>query len=515
MKVLLELNGCENYSICINRTDRAVVLPFNQVYNEIRKQIKHNITSNTHVFEIFDMDFNEYCIIPSDEHVIRNLSRLRVRPKTVDNESIGLDINRDSNIGHKYSHKIQDEKNELNLSENYINKSDDSVYNEGRKSWTAGDNTSQNVCINSDMNSGSVPAPEPQSPTPPLLSQCKPLIPILLPVSAQIASPLAPGSHPSAPINYLDVVLNSDTFATTGSSPHMPYITFTARVDTVWVTAIKFVDVEKWAVIRLVQILSNKGAKHPDFIVKQMSKSGFNEWDYDMCMNYFHNALKLYTKCLANCPNRETAAAAYPLFNTMHSFVPHFLMTAKECTKLNDLKRLFAAKCCEWLTTTDPTISAAPVAVIVTDNGSASNGTDIAPVVSETLVTTLTTGSALPALSDTVLVSRTPPMNADHYWPNHSVEVNELDELRSISATITVAHIFSFTYLCHSVGQTVKIVGALTADNEDLFWSHVLQLMLDSGYGSLNKSIYRLLFTHHVTKYYVIALKYLPNYSEA
>ncbi|CAG2118183.1 unnamed protein product, partial [Medioppia subpectinata] len=386
------LNGCENYSICSDRTDSAVVLPFNQVYNEIRKQIKHNITSNTHVFE--------YCIIPSDEHLIENLSQLRVRPK----------------------------------------------------SWTSSDNTSLNVCINSDMNSGSVPAPEPQSPTPPLLSQWKPLIPIPLPVSTPILSPLAPGTHPSAPINYLDVELNSDTFATTGSCPHMPYITFTARVGTVWVTAMKFVDDEKWAVIRLVQ-------------------------------------------CLANCPNRETAATVNPLFNTMHSFVPYFLMTAKEYTKLNELKRLFAAKCCEWLTTTDPTIG--------TDNGSASDGTDIAPVVPETLVTTLTTGSALPALSDTFWVSSTPPMSADP-GPKHLVDINELDELLSISATITMAHIFEFTHLCHSVGQAVKIVGALTADNEDWFWSHVSHLMLDSGYGSLNQSIYRLLFTHHVTKYYVI-----------
>ncbi|CAG2116176.1 unnamed protein product, partial [Medioppia subpectinata] len=40
--------------IRIDRTDSAVVLPFNQVYNEIRKQIKHNITKHSHMFESGD-----------------------------------------------------------------------------------------------------------------------------------------------------------------------------------------------------------------------------------------------------------------------------------------------------------------------------------------------------------------------------------------------------------------------------------------------------------------------------
>ncbi|CAG2101958.1 unnamed protein product [Medioppia subpectinata] len=773
MKVLVDLNGCENYSIRIDRTDSAVVLPFNQVYNEIRKQIKHNITKHSHVFEIFDTDFNEYCVIPSDEHVIENLSRLRVRPKTVNNESIGLGINRDSNVGHKYSHKIQYEKNELNLSENYINKSDDSVYNEDRKSWTAGGNTSLNICINSDINSHSVPAPEPQSATPKLPQKLaqnngKPFNvgngmnkmmntgspvsvspPLVVPnghssaaptqanksiISTPIPSLLTPGSHPSAPINYLDVELNSDTFATTGSSPHMPYITFTACVGTVWVIGIMFVDDEHRAFIQLMHILSNNGGNHPDFIVKQMAKSGFDDWDYHKCLNYFYNALELYKKTLANCPNRETAATVYPLFNTMGDpFVPYFLMTTKEYAKLNELKRLFAAKCDECLTTTVPTISEAPVAVIVADNGSACNRTpeltqtnttvfntdtrliaanpmaapvdppgcsdqnhidylalrvtgksfvtntssphlpyvtaivkvrdvwyrighfanayqlalnrllqlvdkhrptdgrpmtdvqwvrvaahmppirdcnehevvfdpklcqnylqnamdlykktlevcpdmdragtafpmfytlhvfspksvvsdaecreiarlrelfahrcgtgeayiggsdgppvptrhciesvlEIAPVLLDTLVTTLTTGSSLPAPSDSVSVSRTQPMSADHYWPNHSVAVNELDELLSISAKITLADIFPFAHLCRSVAETVKTVGPLIIDNQELFWSHVSQLMLDTGYGSLNKSIYRLLFTDHVTKYYVIvSFKVFPG----
>ncbi|CAG2114005.1 unnamed protein product [Medioppia subpectinata] len=434
-------------NIRIDRTDSAVVLPFNEVYNEIQKQLKHNITSNTHVFEIFDTDFNEYCIITSDNHVIENLSRLRsrlrVRPKTVNNESIGLGINRDSNVGHKYSHKIQYEKNELNLNENNFNKCEDSINDyedrEETEGSTAGDNTSLSVCTNSESNSDSLPPPEPQSPTPPLPPKLPQKMPenvikefnaengikvtdrddnsdqsiapvvnssltktmgakksrfsftkfvtnagyyvkqslglstrtgdgvgnetvaagqfntgqqIVTPVTVatpsvtSIPSPLAPGSHPSAPINYLDVELNAETFSTTGSSPHMPYITFTACVGTVWVTRIRFCADEYRAVVRLAQILSARAsARDPDVIVRQMAKSGFDDWDYDKCLNYFYNALHLYKTCLANCPNRETAATVYPLFNTMHSFVPYFLMTADAFGELNELRREFTDKC--------------------------------------------------------------------------------------------------------------------------------------------------------------------------
>ncbi|CAG2100367.1 unnamed protein product [Medioppia subpectinata] len=222
--------------------------------------------------------------------------------------------------------------------------------------------------------------PEPQS-TPP--------VPTLSAEPTPIASPLEPGSHPSAPINYLDVDLNVDTrvtnraglactvqvldklfsvqarispdygfsffelvtlvdtFTTTASSPYMPYITVTVCVVDVWVTCVRFVRVDYLAVIT--------GADDPDVIVKQMAKSGFDGWDYTKCLNYFYKALEFYIKTLANCPNRVTAATVYPLFNTMHSFVPYFLMTAKNLAKLNELKRLFAEKCGECLDTTTDT----------------------------------------------------------------------------------------------------------------------------------------------------------------
>ncbi|CAG2121362.1 unnamed protein product, partial [Medioppia subpectinata] len=279
---------------------------------------------------------------------------------------------------------IQYEKNVLNLSENSFTDNEDI---EKKECSTAGDNTSQSVYTNSESNSDTLWTPEPQSPshsTPPKLPQklhenlvkkfnnennivvintgedtisssiapvantspteaetsCRSgfsfnniitnagfyvkqtlglstrtgtgvsdgvaddgvnrdgklpeiqsTLPILKlsPVSTPILSPLAPGSHSSAPINYLDVVLNADTFITNASSPHMPYITFTA------------------------------------------------------CVN----------NTLANCPNRETAATVYPLFNTMNSFVPYFLMTAKDLAKLNELKRLFTEKCGECVDTTN------------------------------------------------------------------------------------------------------------------------------------------------------------------
>ncbi|CAG2106323.1 unnamed protein product [Medioppia subpectinata] len=176
-------------------------------------------------------------------------------------------------------------------------------------------------------------------------------MPTLSAESTPIASPLEPGSHPSAPINYLNVDLNVDTFNTTATFPHMPYITVTVCVVDVWVTCVRFTRVDYLAVMWLMQILST-GADDPDVIVKQMAKSGFDGWDYTKCLNYFYNALEFYKQTLANCPNRETAATVYPLFDTMHSFVPYFLMTTKKYTKLNELKRLFAEKCGEYVDTT-------------------------------------------------------------------------------------------------------------------------------------------------------------------
>ncbi|CAG2116771.1 unnamed protein product, partial [Medioppia subpectinata] len=757
MKVLVDLNGCENYSIRIDRTDSAVVLPFNQVYNEIRKQIKHNITSNTHIFEIFDKDFCEYCVITSDNYVIEDLSRLRVRPKTVNNESIGLGINRDLNIGHKYSHKIQYEKNELNLSENNINKCEDSITDYENREETdgsiAGDSCSQSVYTNSEINSDTLWAPKPQSPTPPLPSKLpqklarnvikkfnaengikvvdsddstgliikfpavttpaidltshrvrycfdniitnagyfvqqptqlpttgtpsvgnegqnvthfSSFIQTSKPLSTPIPSPLAPGSHPSAPINYLDVEFNSDTFATTASSPHMAYITFTACVGTVWVTGMLFMLAEYRAIIRLMHILkTNICGNDSDVIVKHMSKSGFNDWNYEKCLNYFYNALKLYKKTLANCPNRETAATVYPLFNTMHSFVPYFLMTAKDFTKLNELKRLFDEKCGECHTIFNPNCSTAPIATNWTDNGSDCNHTLNLPLNNSVDPTrgkeqnpidylglpltgkqfTVNTSSPhlpyvtviikvkgvwfrtghfgaanhlalnlllqlvdkhrptdgrpmtdtewarvannMPSIKDPnkpdvvfdpklcqnylqnaldlykkilhecpnmdragiafpmfhtfhifntasvvsdaecreiqrlrelfskkcktdpyiveVNVSALPvpsqTPNDSGLWPKSCPNTCEVDAFRKACANITRDDFDAFTHLCLCVDEAVKTLGPFE-ENRELFWSHVWQLMLESGYGSLDKSTCRLMFTQHVGQYY-------------
>ncbi|CAG2103156.1 unnamed protein product, partial [Medioppia subpectinata] len=721
--------------------ESAVVLPFNEVYNEICNQIKHNITSNTHVFEVFDTDFKVYCVIPSDDYLIENLSRLRVRPKTVNNESIGLGINRDSNVGHKYSHKIQYEKNELNLSENYINKCYDSIndYEERERArplvivvpkvntlWAPGSQSlihqspqklpqklPQNVIKEFNTENGIIVEPTVDNACQSIATisnssiaqalykswfsfkkvmtnavyyvtqllglstrtgarvsdvaadkgveiRCPKFIPRLSPESTPIPSPLAPGSHPSAPINYLDVELNAENFATTGSSPHMAYITFTACVGTVWVTGMSFMLTDHRAIIRLMHILkSSTGQNDADIWVNQMARNGFNDWNYEKCLNYFYNALKLYKKTLANCPNRETAATVYPLFNTMDSFVPYFLMTAKDLAKLNELKRLFDEKCGKCLIS-GPLVNEVPVAGNGTDHTRSwalSSSSEQNPIdylglpVTGKQFTVNTSSPHLPYMTTIIkvkgvwfrtghfraanhfalnqllqLVDKHRPTDGrpmtetewervaahmptnnkhvadkklcQHYlqnaldlykkilesgrnmdkaciafpmfytlhvfnpesvvsdaecreiarlrelfahrcktsiyidelqhltklndivlpvpsasqpsqstliagmWPESCPNTGELGALRTICAKITHQDVIVFTHLCRGVDKTVETVGPLTIDNQELFWSHVSQLMLDSGYGSPDSSTCSKMFTKHVTQYY-------------
>ncbi|CAG2114006.1 unnamed protein product, partial [Medioppia subpectinata] len=205
----------------------------------------------------------------------------------------------------------------------------------------------------------------------PIESSIAPAPPAVIPIhtDTHIPEPLAPGSHRSAPINYLDVELNPYDFATTDSSPNMPYITFTACVGTICVTCVRFAAGDYRAVKRLIEISRDStGARNPDTMVALMDKSGFSGWQYKKCVNYFYNALYFYEKCLANCPNRETAVTVYPLFTAMHAFVPYYLMTAKDFAKLNELKRMFDKKCGQCVTTiTTPTVAPLPTCTAATD----------------------------------------------------------------------------------------------------------------------------------------------------
>ncbi|CAG2106622.1 unnamed protein product, partial [Medioppia subpectinata] len=401
-----------------------------------------------------------------------------------------------------------------------------------KKASTAGDNTSQSVCTNSESNSDSVPAPEPQSPPPPSPPKLSHKLPGIVvkavvrddsarpatqkraidvtarndssdtnakvlavgvandgrqthpcpPTSRAIApkpafarkpKPLRPGSHPSAPINYLDVELNATDFATTATSPHMPYTTHTVCVATVWVMGMKFPEAERRPVVELIQILkANAGANYREVVPQLMAKSGFDGWHYDKCLNYFHNAFDLYKKTLANCPNRETAATVYPLFDTMHSFVPYFLVNVKDLMKL---KRLFAQKCGDKLTT----------------------GAD----------TRLPTATTAPGVRGKVpKTSAKTHSNSAQHQPIGATKtmVNpELQALYQVCTGITDTDVTTFTQLCRCVGETVDTLGSFV-DNRKQFWPHVNRLMAECGYPLPKQNTYRKLFTAHVCTYYKI-----------
>ncbi|CAG2165353.1 unnamed protein product [Oppiella nova] len=164
-----------------------------------------------------------------------------------------------------------------------------------------------------------------------------------------MSNPLAPGSHPSVPINYLDIELNTD-FTTTSSCRHLSYITYTAKVQNQWVVAMRYLEEENRAVNALIQFFATHSSNYDtnefrDNAVKHMADNGFNDCDYKKCLKYFSNALNLYKMTLAKCPNGSMAQTVNPLFDTMDAFVPMFSMNMKYLTELTSLRERFAQKC--------------------------------------------------------------------------------------------------------------------------------------------------------------------------
>ncbi|CAG2169510.1 unnamed protein product [Oppiella nova] len=89
------------------------------------------------------------------------------------------------------------------------------------------------------------------------------------------------GSHPSMPINYLNIELTDD-FQTTSSSPYLSYVTLTAYVGHEWVIAMKYRCEEHRAVEILVQELrhytkDNKTDNYKlwDNAIKRIKCNGF------------------------------------------------------------------------------------------------------------------------------------------------------------------------------------------------------------------------------------------------
>ncbi|CAG2165352.1 unnamed protein product [Oppiella nova] len=409
LKVLVDLNGYENYSIAVECSDHSIA--FNAVYNEIIKHIKHHISYDTHVFEIYDTDFREYCVITSDKYLIENLSRIRVRSKAnnaLNHKSITHTFNGNTNETVVKDNNILHERNQRSVDNNVMtdrhrNASTSTIASSASALEATGAECSDNKLntriecnygLNLNTNSNTshngenilVAQELPQNSTqtsvtkPPLkmtqkvvnkskednqstanegipqqfINQCLPDVlglttykvkqnfeKIVLNVDyfmknahnmsnrdqvldtnkdqvshsnadEDLATSLAPGTHPSTPINYLDIELNTD-FTTNSSSKHLPYITYTAKVGDQWVVAMRYSQGEHRAATRLIQVYEThiSDCENTDFrdnVVKHMEKSGFKEWDYNMCLNYFYNALFLYQKTIANCPNVETAA---------------------------------------------------------------------------------------------------------------------------------------------------------------------------------------------------------------
>ncbi|XP_054153334.1 uncharacterized protein LOC128952036 [Oppia nitens] len=77
-KILFELNQ-QKYSVYVDSDYK--VITFKTVLNQINGQHKQCIDLDTHSVEIFDKDFEEYVVITSENQIIDNLSRLRVKKR--------------------------------------------------------------------------------------------------------------------------------------------------------------------------------------------------------------------------------------------------------------------------------------------------------------------------------------------------------------------------------------------------------------------------------------------------
>ncbi|CAG2171830.1 unnamed protein product [Oppiella nova] len=199
-----------------------------------------------------------------------------------------------------------------------------------------------------------------------------------------IPIPLAPGSHPSMPINYLNIELNPD-FETNPSSPYLAYISYTGRVGCVWVTAIRYLCDEHRAVelfvTKLIAIGSQYGtlANCPNLEVAAMhfmyysspilpvpitnlltsapSVSEHNPIDYlglPVNDNFKANTssrylpYKSYTvkwgPSLNTCPDIESAGIVNPMFYTLHTFDVQFILPVHEVNEINGLRQMFVQK---------------------------------------------------------------------------------------------------------------------------------------------------------------------------
>ncbi|CAG2181342.1 unnamed protein product, partial [Oppiella nova] len=121
-----------------------------------------------------------------------------------------------------------------------------------------------------------------------------------------IPAPNRAGSHPSMPINYLNIELTDD-FQTTSSSPYLSYVTLTAYVGHEWVIAMKYRCEEHRAVEILVQELrhytkDNKTDNYKlwDNAIKRIKCNGFSDCNPNKCLNFLSNTLDLYQK-FQNC----------------------------------------------------------------------------------------------------------------------------------------------------------------------------------------------------------------------
>ncbi|CAG2112404.1 unnamed protein product [Medioppia subpectinata] len=181
-----------------------------------------NVCADDHVFEIFNNDFNTYCVITSGDYMISHKSRIRISPQNSHrfDDNKALDGGNES-VDYNIYKQLAADQNTITSGDDLIQSLSIGV-SKGWKWFQESVKESHDSAIDSDsVTISSLSGAD---------NRCPSVAPLI---------PLTPGTHPSLPINYMHIELNADC-RTNASSPHLPYGTLTIAVRNVWLIAVEY-----------------------------------------------------------------------------------------------------------------------------------------------------------------------------------------------------------------------------------------------------------------------------------
>ncbi|XP_054152460.1 uncharacterized protein LOC128951237 [Oppia nitens] len=349
IKVLIELNE-QKFTICV--VDNSHHLTIKSVLDQLNQQHKQLVHLDTHSVEIFDHQINQFICMATDDDIIGNLARLRVKKRDnnqIMNNELTTNQQKVEYLSTKNDlsvHKMSTTKQTLNDFEindfdditNYMLKkrsnSENNVFN-GNNDLVSDKTVDKLIGDRSgDHNVGKDDT-----------------------IKAKTYNGNKGVIQKRNFINYLDIELTS-VYKMTTDLPHLHYKTYETKIDCMSVIAIRFRAIDYDSICLLIDLLDinrrcfqmNASNSSADVSLKwitisiQMVNNGFKKWSPDKCRDAFRSALNLYKRTLNSCPDLNTANKVNPLFSTFYWFDLKFIVNLREFNEIRDLRQEFNRK---------------------------------------------------------------------------------------------------------------------------------------------------------------------------